>query len=304
MDGRNTTTGQPFVTNEGAIFVPVWSASFYTQGNTWIAIYSIEKDGASWQKVYEDTRGTYGKHFFQDVDDGSLYIGVGVGGGGSRGRVSSAPAKSYLLKSIDLGRTWRKVLEVDDPTALYSGTALDDTVLVAAREKKSVFRSVDGGDSWTETYVGYSARNISYIEELRKFIITSDSCLFVSNDGLAWAQVSCRMKGLVLRYPTLYKGRIYITGVGWRSYIISTDLNRWYIAFDATKVTGSNLFARMAILDDYIFLGNEMNGALLRVKLPTDSDRPVNGLQVLKSYLKSYFKYLLLIMNGRERESL
>ena len=286
MDKRNTTTGQPFVTNERLIFVPVWSASFYTHGNTWIAIYKSEEHGTSWKKVYEDTRGTYGKHFFQSSTDGTLYIGVGVGGGGSKGRISSTPAKSYLLKSTDLGKTWRKVLKVDYPTSLYSGATLDETILVAARERKSVFRSVDGGDSWTETYVGKSARNVSYIKELQKFVMTSDSCIFVSNDGLTWVQVYSRMKGLILRYPTLYKGRIYMTSVGWRSHVISTDLNKWYITFDATKVTGSNLFARMAMVDDYVFLGNETNGALLRVKLPTDGHRPINTPQILESYFK------------------
>lgn len=300
VDKRNTTTGQPFVTYDGSILVPAWSAGFYTHGNTWIAIYKGEEHGKSWKKVYEDTRGTYGKHFFQGSADGTLYLGVGVEGGGSNGRISSAPAKSYLLKSIDAGKTWTKVLKVDHPTSLYSGVALDNTILVAARERKSVFRSVNSGDSWTEIYVGKSTRNVSYIKELRKFVTTSDSCIFVSNDGLTWVQVSCRMKGLVLRYPTFYKGRIYATAVGWRSYIISTDLDKWYITFDATKSTDSNLFARMAILDDYIFLGNEIDGTLLRVKLPTDCDRLINGLHVLKSY----FKYLILVMKGRTRESL
>ncbi len=294
-DKRNTTTGQPFVANEGSIFVPVWSAGFYTHGNMWIAIYKGEEYGTSWKKVYEDAGGTYGKHFFQSSTDETLYIGVGVGGGGSNGRISSTPAKSYLLKSTDAGRTWRKVLKVDHPTSLYSGVAFDDTILVAARERKSVFRSVDGGKSWTETSVGKSARNISYIQELGKFVITSDSCIFVSKDGLTWVRLNSRMKGLILRYPLLYKGRIYMTGVGGRSCVISTDLTKWYITFDATEVTGSNLFARMALVDDYVFLGNEMNGVLLRAKLPTDNNRLVDTLQVLKCY----FKYLVWMWKSK-----
>jgi len=149
-----------------------------------------------------------------------------------------------------------------------------------------VFRSVDSGRSWTETYVGETTRSVSYIKELRKFVMTSNSCIFISKDGLTWIQVNSRMKGLILRCPTLYEGKIHMASVGWRSYVISTDLNKWYITFDATKATGSNLFARMAMVDDYVFLGNEGDGTLLRVKLPTDDHRPINTLQILESYLK------------------
>lgn len=296
MNKLNTTTGQPFVTREGSIFVPAWNAGFYTDGVTWFAIYKSEDAGMSWTKVYEDLKGTYGKHFFQSPD-GNLYIGVGQGGGGSRGKVSFRPQRSYLLLSQDMGENWETILKVNYPTALYSGVALDDEkVLVAAREKKSVFFSINGGETWIETRVGNITRSVSYIEELHNIVVTSNSALFISDDGFSWTQLNSPIKGLMLRYPTWYKRRLYMSGVGWRSYVVSTELNKWYLSFDVTKETASNLGARMAILNDYIFVGDEANGTLIRIELPLSLNNSVNLGQMLEGntkYLISSAKYVL-----------
>ncbi|RLI44655.1 hypothetical protein DRO69_06885 [Candidatus Bathyarchaeota archaeon] len=296
MDKRNTTTGQPFITAEGVILLPVWNAGFYTHGATWFAIYRSYDHGASWQKVYEDVNGTYANHFFQDISDGSIYIGVGVGGGGTKNRVRYAPTKSYLLKSPDLGTSWQRVLEVDYPTALYGGTAFNGTVLATAREKKAVFRSVDGGNSWFEIYLGNIARSATYIEELEKTVISSNSSIFVSSDSSSWIQIKAPIIGLALRYPTFYKGQLYMTGVGYGgSYVISTNLNKWQVIFDEKESSNNNFFARMAIANDYIFLGGELNGVLLRVKASLCKPRSINAFNLLKTNLIHSF---LLIKRG------
>ncbi len=297
LDKRNTTTGQPFVTQEGTLFIPVWNAGFYTHGTSWFAIYKSNDSGSSWEKVYENPKGTYGKHFFQGPA-GNLYIGVGLGGGGSNGRVSPTPGKSYLLRSRDMGQTWEEILLVDYPTALYSGVALDDkTVLVAAREKRSLFLSVNGGRTWKETRMGNSMRNISYIKELHKIVVTSNSSLFISGDAESWTRLNAPIKGLVLRYPTWYRRKLYMSSVGWwRSYVVSTDLNRWYLSFDVTEETGSNLGARMAVLGDFMFIGDEANGTLLQAKLPFGINRPISAFQRLNGnlgYLIFKTKYVI-----------
>jgi len=170
LDKRNTTSGQPFVTSQGTILATTWNAGFYTHGEMWFAIYRSKGPETTWEKVYEDSMGTYGKHFFEDSADGNLYIGVGVGGGGINGKVSSTPSKSYLLNSTDAGETWTKVLHINFPTAIYDGIAKDQTILVTAREKKSVFKSMNGGRSWTETTLGRTARNIANVKELNEFV--------------------------------------------------------------------------------------------------------------------------------------
>lgn len=288
IDKRNTTTGQPFVTKTGTVFVPVWNAGFYTHGKTWLAIYRSEDAGASWKKVYEDSKGTYGKHFFQDAESKILFLGVGVGGGGHAGKVTSTPGRSHLLKSLDSGETWNVALQVNYPTALYSGTASENnTIIITAREKKSVFTSVDTGISWTEKSLGNTARSASYFKELGKFVVSSNSSVFVSNDGFSWNRINTPIKWLILRYPTLLKGRIFFAGVVGRSLILSTDLEKWYINFDATKVTGSNLFTRIAAADDCFFLGNELNGILLKIETQLDYILPMSISQLVSTNAKS-----------------
>lgn len=291
MNKRNTTTGQPFITSDGVILLPTWSASFYTHGETWFAIYRSEDRGASWKKVYEDSRGTYAKHFFQDSADGTLYIGVGVDGGGSEGRISYKPARSYLLRSVDHGTTWTKILKVDYPTALYDGIALENKmILVMARDKRSMFRSVDTGNSWTEISLGAIPRNSSYLKDLDKMIISSDSTVFVSDNGFEWMRLDTPIKWLILRYPNLNKARIHMTSAGPHSYVMATDLNKWYLVFDTTHMTGSNTFTRMTVFDDYIFLGNELNGVLLRVLVSNRDYRPMTTAEFFECNAKVFFQ--------------
>jgi len=304
LDKRNTTTGQPFITSDGTILVPTWNSSFYTHGTLWFAIYKGNKHGSSWLKVYEDLGGTYGKHFFESPT-GDLYIGVGIGGGGTKGRISSRPNKSYLLKSEDMGKTWKKILRVSYSTSLYSGVALnDETVLVTAREKKSLFLSRNSGETWSEIHVGNVTRSASYVEELHKIVVTSNSAIFTSNDALHWTRLNAPIKGLILRYPTFYKGKLYMSHAGWHGYIVSTDLSKWYLSYDVTKETGSNLGARMVILNDYVFVGDESNGTLIRIGLPLNNNNPINMLQILEgnmNFLAFLAKYLLKSLIGYAR---
>ena len=65
LDKRNTTSGQPFVTCHGTILAATWSAGFYTHGEMWFAIYGSNDRGTTWEKMYEDPLGTYGKHFLK-----------------------------------------------------------------------------------------------------------------------------------------------------------------------------------------------------------------------------------------------
>ncbi|UCC32936.1 MAG: hypothetical protein JSW53_03840, partial [Candidatus Bathyarchaeota archaeon] len=181
------------------------------------------------------------------------------------------------------------------PTALYSGITFGDgKILATAREKKSVFKSKDGGDSWSEVEIGNIARSISYIEGLDKTILTSDNSIFLSSDeGTSWTRLNSPILGLALRYPTFYKDKLYMTGVGWRSLVISTNLNQWHLNFDLTHETGSKFVARMAVLNDFIFLGDELNGALFQEKMPTQQTRPIDKAKTIEFGLK----YLISMAN-------
>jgi len=267
-----TTTGQPFVTREGIFLIPVWNVAFYTHGITYFAIYRSE-NGYDWEKVYEDVNGTYANHFFQSPFDGSVFIGVGVKGGGKKGKISYTPERAYLLKSEDLGKKWTKIFKVDSPTAMYDGAVINEkTLIVTLREMKSIAKSFDGGRSWSIEYLGTTARNINCLRQEKKVIVSSDSCFYTSTSGqFKWKRIVIPIKCLALRYPTPYKNLILMTGVGWRSFLLAiekSNLSRFYY-LDISKLTKSNFMARMSLINETLLLGDELEtGCLISIKSP------------------------------------
>ena len=267
INPKNSTTGQPFVTREGIILVPVWDSGFYEFGRTWLAIYRSQDGGLTWREVYSNLTASYGNHFFQGDREDEIYLCSGMGGGGFGGSVSYTPAKGLLLKSSDSGKSWGVCFKVDRPTAIYDGIAFGRTLLVSARELKSIFRSEDDCENWSEIRLGGAARSVSKIGG--SIIVSSDSAIFISrDDGRTWAKRNSPIRNIVLRYPTAFRDKVLMTGVGWRSLILATDLegNRWGVAFDVTKAVPKSLMARLAIAGDYLFVGDELKtGALLRI---------------------------------------
>jgi len=269
LNPNNSTTGQPFTSIDGTPVVSLWDENFYEFGRTWLAIYRSEDGGQSWEEAYSDPAATYGNHFFQNSRDGRIYLCAGLGGGGSEGKVSFAPARGLLLRSQDSGRSWNRCLEVDGPTALYDGVAFDDIVVVSARDRGSIFRSEDKGETWREIPFGRSARNVARVGE--NVVVSSDGALFISSDeGRGWVRKDCPLRNLALRYPTPFQDGIAVTGVGWRSFVLTVDpqRNRWKVILDATRVAHTKLMARMALTKDYLFLGDEAEtGTLLKADI-------------------------------------
>lgn len=269
LNPRNSTTGQPFTLIDGTLLVSLWDQNFYEFGRTWLAIYRSEDGGRSWEEAYSDSAATYGNHFFQNSQDGTTYLCAGVGGGGSEGRISFAPARGLLLRSEDSGRSWNRCLEVDAPTALYDGVALDDVVVVSARDRGSIYKSQDKGETWREILFGRSARNVAGVGE--NVVVSSDGALFISSDqGRTWVIKDCPLRNLALRYPKPLQDGIAVTGVGWRSLVLTVfpERNKWKVLLDATRVAHTKLMARMALTEDYLFLGDEAEtGTLLKADI-------------------------------------
>ncbi len=290
LNKRATTTGQPFITQDGTFLIPVWNVCFYTQGVTYFAIYR-SNDGYDWQKVYEDLDGTYAKHFFQNPNNGDIFIGVGIKGGGKNGKISYTPDRVYLLKSVDEGKTWNKVLKIDHPTAMYDGAVIDDkTLIVTLREMKSIAKSNDAGNSWSIDYLGSTARNITYMKDDEKIILSSDSSLYLSpSEQINWEKINIPFKGLALRYPKVYNDMILMTGVGWGSFLFAVnklDPSIFYY-LDLTKMSNSNYMARMSMFDDTLLIGDELEtGSLISIKSPEHGLKLVKKSDVLLNDIK------------------
>lgn len=270
LDARNTTTGQPFITREGVILVCVWDVRFYQYGNTWLAIYRSEDEGETWQRAYCNSRASYGKHFFQSNDSGTICLGIGIGGGGQGGRVGCTPSAAILLRSEDEGESWQECLRVQRPTPLYDGIFVGaSTSLVTARDINAVYRTEDGGASWKSISVPSTPRCITKVEH--RIFISSDSSVMVSSDkGLTWTKYEIPIRNLMLRYPVKLSEKILMSGVGWRSLLVAIDqtLTRWYVAYDISSQLPTQYMTRMSLLEDSLFLGDEIQiGALAKLSV-------------------------------------
>lgn len=260
QDPRQSTTGQPFLTSRGTILVPVWDVDFYTHGRTYFCIQRRGAEGSRFEKVYEDTDGTYANHFLETAGGAGVFIGVGVKGGGAEGKVGFTPGSGYILGSTDDGRTFERVLRYDKPCSLYQGVQTrGGSVLWSTRGQKSLIDLESG----TETALGDATRCVAFVEALDTFVMTSNSAIFLSADAADWRKVPFPLPGYALRYPTLVGGRLLFTAVGWRSLLVAYEGGKWLLVKELSGATRST-FARMALFKDVVLCGSEFDGKLFR----------------------------------------
>src|SRR6266581_1856186 len=134
--------GQPGVFYIGLPMGGVWKTT--SAGATWIPIFDAVTDAS-----------TVGALEVAPSDPNVIYVGMGdlIGGGG----ISEG---NGVYKSVDAGRTWQH-LGLDD-TKQIPAILVDphdpNLVIIAAQgdvhkksETRGVFRSTDGGQTWTKT---------------------------------------------------------------------------------------------------------------------------------------------------------
>ncbi|MFL9911639.1 WD40/YVTN/BNR-like repeat-containing protein [Paraburkholderia sp. RL17-337-BIB-A] len=101
--------------------------------------------GHSWRFVEIDSPSQYTRKLFARADDsGVLFLTNGDGPPGSWGR---------LLRSVDFGKTWQDArLPGEVASTVYSVAThpADPKLIFVASALGQVFRSADGGDSWSQ----------------------------------------------------------------------------------------------------------------------------------------------------------
>jgi len=289
-DKHVDTSGKPFFKESIGVLIPAWNADYYTHGRTYFKIFHSE-DLAEFKDVYVDPTGTYGNHFFADFKGNVICIGVGRGWKGRQGKISYTPLSSYLLCSEDGGKHWFKIYELKYPSAIYDGIIIDDIILFTAREKGSVFLSFNKGRTFTEIKLSSSARNALYTSIGKKeiVIVSSDDSFYYSTDFIKFKRIKFNTKGLALRYPTQYLGKIFFTGVGIRSWLLAFDpkLGKLY-GTDLTKFTGDVHASRLTVCDDIFFVGSELHGKLYFMD---PGVREVQAEDYVKLHIASLLRY-------------
>jgi len=260
-DSKAILANQPFVTRDGSIIVPTLNAPDYTHMAIW-----RYKDGV-WNKVYEDTGADVATitHFAQDPYIGNIYGGYNNG------------VKSIVLKSTDDGETWSKVYESVEASPsdayIYSCGTYRQYVVLTKRNKRTFIRSSDHGATWTESPVlPTKPRCVSMFNDLGMSFITSDSCIYYSRDQFAtYKRIKVQPSGSpdshwTIRYPVRVGGRFLLSAVTASSAVFLASRDLYHTVTPVFSVEG--FAARIAGYGDYLLVGAEYNGFLVRVRLP------------------------------------
>jgi len=290
IDKLVNTSGKPFFKRNIGIFIPAWNSGFYIYGKTYFKIFHSE-NLTDFRTVYVDPSGTYGNHFFANDTGNIIGIGVGRGWKGKKGSISYTPLSSYLLISEDYGESWLKIYELRYPTAIYDGVIVDDLILFTARERKSVFFSTNKGKTFNEIRLDSPARNAAYFRIGRKefIIISSNDSFYLSHlDNIKFKKIKLYTVGLVLRYPIFFQRKIFLSGVGVRSWLIAFDLKLGKVdKYDITILAGDKSACRLAFSNNKFFIGSELYGKLYAIE--PGSLRELRT----KDYIKLYLSFLL-----------
>jgi hypothetical protein len=291
IDKYVNTSGKPYFERNVGILIPAWNSGFYIYGKTYFKIFHIE-NLTDVRTVYVDPSGTYGNHFFANDTGNIICIGVGRGWKGKKGSISYTPLSSYLLISEDYGESWFKIYELRYPTAIYDGVIVDDLILFTARERKSVFVSTNKGKTFYEIPLDSSARNAAYFRIGRRefIIISSNNSFYLSYlDNIKFEKIKLNTVGLAFRYPIFFQGKIFLSGVGVRSWLVAYDLKLGKINkyFDITALAGDKIAGRLALLNNKFFVGSELYGKLYVIEHDN-----LRELQI-EDYIKLHTSHLL-----------
>jgi len=273
------TTGQPLLYEE-EIFVPMWSTKFYTDGFLGLAIVSCNVADPKPEIRYSNHMYTYASHFFRNTSrPDELFLGVGKGGGGRRGKIRVVPDSGVLLKSSDRGKTWRSVFTSEEASAIYDGIAMNDMVIITSRDSGEIHvlkEEPSGTYSIRKTYLLASpARNISLLtwKNSSTIVVSSDNGFYAARfdgESLEIKRISMPIRGFALRYPTIIDNRflsfIGVSSTLGRSALLlyGAESDLYYV--DLTRLTGLRTFSRMALCEssksEQLLLGTEMEGCL------------------------------------------
>ncbi|MCC6004915.1 MAG: hypothetical protein LM590_11305 [Thermofilum sp.] len=294
IDKLVNTSGKSFFKRNAGIFIPAWNSEFYIYGKTYFKIFHSE-NLTDFRTVYVDPTGTYGNHFFANDAGNIICIGVGRGWKGKKGSISYTPLSSYLLISEDHGENWLKIYELRYPTAIYDGVIVDDLILFTARERKSVFFSINKGKTFNEIHLDSPARNAAYFRIGRKefIIISSNDSFYLSHlDNIKFKKIKLYTVGLVLRYPIFFQRKIFLSGVGVRSWLIAFDLKLGKVdKYDITMLAGDKSACRLAFSNNKFLIGSELYGKLYAIE--PNSLRELQTKDYIKLYLSSLFNSML-----------
>jgi photosystem II stability/assembly factor-like uncharacterized protein len=213
---RSTDAGETFGYYSGPRAVPIYAVALDPQvaGRVYANVYTSSDAGMSWQQGDGTTFG-----FFALAADpqtaGTVYAGLGNAECG----VHSTPG---MFKSTDAGRNW---VDLRTNFGCISGIAVDPqnpTTIYAGSWYGGVYKSTDGGASWTAANAGLPAGLYgAYVQALAMdaqnpqtlyaaALFAPGSGVFKSTDGgVSWTGTGLQARAVGLAVDPLNSSTVY-----------------------------------------------------------------------------------------------
>jgi len=178
----NTTDGGKNWTVQDSSNMEFWSIHFTDKDHGWAVgykesgmhgfIYQTTDGGQQWS-FGDSTQYELNDVFFVDEN-----TGFAVGG----------TSRTTILRTTNAGADWE---QLDDyHTQLYTVYFHNDTLGWAAGAAGRIFKTEDGGDTWSQTYVNIglyeSIKDIQFVNQNIGWVVGGDSIYKTTNGGDTW----------------------------------------------------------------------------------------------------------------------
>lgn len=245
------------------------------------ALARTQDGGASWELLlgYPDAPIVYGMDFW-DAQAGLIagnHVSIGNGifksSDGGRtwtrkyegyandvafldGEVAVAAGNDRLLRSSDRGETWVAVTPPGTDRGYSSVTRVGPTTAVVVSQFGDVWRSTDGGRTWTLAFAGIGALpyvwRVSFVTELDGWVVGPDGIVLRTTDGGATWDYASNGMGAHLADVEMASATFGLA-VGENGYVLrTTDGGRRWTP-SRLAVTGT-IFGRTESLETVTFL--------------------------------------------------
>jgi photosystem II stability/assembly factor-like uncharacterized protein len=187
-----------------------------------------DNNGQSWEQILVPTRSQLTAVYFLDdrhgwaVGHDAVILFTNDGGQNNGFAIG---AYGLFLSTNDGGTSWDRRQISDDDFHLNSIASLDSNVLVIAAEQGHLYRSVDGGYSWSELTSPYAGSffGITLINDDFLLVFGLRGNLYSSTDrGENWQKIDSGTEASLMAALTQKNGTIRVVGLG-GNILTSTD---------------------------------------------------------------------------------
>lgn len=244
-----------FVANENVIYAGTNLGCYisYDRGLTWITFNNLLSDKRIISMCIKDGQifASGESRIYNSVDKGKTWVvinSIGIQPKGAfilsqndsvifAGTPNSSSYGTYLLRSIDNGKTWINSFNGIKDQYIQTIATKGSTIFVGTKSH-GIYRSLDNGNSWLEVSTGLIEKDIRKIivNNDAVFAITSFSSVYRTYNGEIWQLLQQKSSDLIS-----HQGNLYGASLG-GFYYSNNNGNGWDILNSRTLIDANHLY--------------------------------------------------------------